>query len=129
MAYYADTNIGRNVLRRVEVIEVDDSGPIQKITCVGLADEYFEFPLRGQGHGMTSNPKVGALGYVMMANGRPDQAFLMGLEHPDERPVERKPGESTMYASKKQRVHMDENGDADFNTPDGVLYINTRDAE
>lgn len=126
MSYHADTDIGRNVLRRVEVIEVDDKGPIQKVTVMGLADEIFEFPLRGQPHGLTSVPKKGAIGYVMMANGRPDQAFLMGLEHEDDRKnfADRKAGESTHYGGEKQEVFHDKNGNTNINTPGGTVYIN-----
>jgi phage baseplate assembly protein V len=125
MSYNADIDIGRNVLRRVEVIEVDDSGPIQKVTVKGLADEIFELPLRGQPHGLTGVPKKGAIGYVMMANGRPDQAFLMGIEHEEDRPKEREPGESTMYATPGQQVHMDKNGNVVITSAGGgTVHIN-----
>lgn len=125
MTYHADVHIGRGGMRRVEVVEVDDSGPIQKVTVMGLADEYYELPLRGQPHGLTTVPKVGAVGYLMLANGRPDQAFLMGLEHPDDRPTDRQPGESTLYASAEQRVDMDASGNTHIRTPNGVVFINS----
>ncbi len=124
MSYDADVDASRNVMRRVEVVEVDDTGPIQKVTVVGLADEYFELPLRGQPHGLTTVPQVGAVGYLFLGNGRPDQAFLMGLEHPDERPNERVEGESIMYAKKKQRVELDDNGDILMKSPEGIIHIN-----
>lgn len=140
MSYYeADGDIGRNVMRRVEVIAVDDSGPIQKVTVMGLADEVFDLPLRGQGHGLTTVPPVGSIGYVMMAGGRPDQAFLMGLEHPEQRPSGREPGESVMYATPGQKVIMDKDGNTDQTSPGeyrnesggkqiiksgGIIYVN-----
>lgn len=123
--YHADRNLGRNVIRRVEVVAVDDTGEIQKVTCVGLADEYFDLPLRGQPHGLTGVPRVGAIGYVFMSNGRADQAFLLSLEHPEDRPTSRADGETTMYASQKQEVYMDKNGNTRANTPNGIFYINS----
>jgi len=125
MNYDADVDMGRNVTRRVEVIEVDDSGPIQMVKCMGLADEYFELPLRGQPHGFTGNPRVGAIGYVMMANGRPDQAFLMGLEHPDDRKKDREAGETTMYASPGQEINGDKDGNWVIKSQGGgTVHIN-----
>jgi phage baseplate assembly protein V len=139
MIYDADGDIGRNVMRRVEVIAVDDTGPIQKVTVMGLADEVFDLPLRGQGHGLTTVPPVGSIGYVMMAGGRPDQAFLMGLEHPEQRPNDRQPGESIMYATPGQRIVMDKDGNTAETAPGdrnlssggdqhvtsgGIIYVN-----
>jgi len=100
-----------SVMRRVEVIKVDDREGVQKVTVMGLADEVFELPYRGQGHGLTSVPKVGSVGYAFLVNGRPDQAVLTGLEHPDDRPKNLESGESTMYATPGQKVEMKSNGD------------------
>lgn len=124
MSYAADVDLGRNVMRRVEVIDVDDSGPIQMVRVMGLADEIFELPLRGQPHGMTSVPPKGAIGYVMMAGGRPDQAFLMGLEHPEQRPNGRDSGEAIMYATPGQRIDLDRDGNVLIKSAGGVVHIN-----
>lgn len=123
--YDADMDIGRNVLRRVEVIEVDDSGEIQMVRLMGLADEVFEMPLRGQNFGRTAVPTKGSIGYVLMANGRPDQAFGLQLEDPEIRPRNLKPGEVQTYAKEKQRILMDAKGDQHIDTPKGIVYINT----
>ncbi len=123
--YDADMDIGRNAIRRVEVVEVKDDGEIQMVTVKGLDEEVFDLPLRGQPHGLTSNPSPGAIGYVFMANGRPDQAFLIGLEHPEQRPRNLKPGESQTYAKEGQRILMDAKGDQHIDTPKGMVYINT----
>lgn len=126
MGYTADADSGRNAMRRVEVIEVDDSGPIMKVTVMGLADEIFELSLRGQPHGLTTVPVKGAIGYGFSPNGRPDQFFLMGLESEDNRKQfnGRTPGESTVYAKKGQEIYMKDNGDVDIKSPHGVVHIN-----
>lgn len=130
MGYSSDVDIGRNTGRRVEVISVDDTvderGAIQKVTVMALADEIYEFSFRGQPHGLTSVPKKGAVGYMFIANGRPDQAFLMGLEHEDDRKnfAGRKDGESTHYGGNGQEVYHKESGDTEIRTPNGILHLN-----
>lgn len=125
MLGYYDGHIGSGVMRRVEVIEVDDKDGVQKVKVMGLADEVFEFPYRGQGYGMTTVPTKGAIGYVMMANGRPDQAYLMGLENPDERPNNRQEGEAIMYAKPGQKVDMDKDGNVTIKSAGGgIVHIN-----
>ncbi len=121
--FAADHHLGRNLMRRVEVIAVDDTGPIQMVTVKGLADEEYKLPLRGQGFGMTSVPPVGSLGYLYAANGRPDQAFLMGLEHPEHRPRDRKEGETVLYALLGTLIEMTDDGDVLIKTP-GTFHSN-----
>lgn len=110
-------------MRRVEVISVDDRDGVQKVRVMGLADEIFELPYRGQGHGLTGVPKVGAVGYMFLAQGRPDQAFLLNLEHPDDRVKNRQTGETVMYATPGQTVEMDAAGNTIVRTP-GVFHVN-----
>lgn len=112
-------------MRRVEVIKVDDADGVQKVTVMGLADEVFELPYRGQLHGLTGVPKVGALGYMLLAQGRPDQAFLLGLEHPNDRPKDRATGETVLYASPGQRVEMDDDGNTIIKSaPGAIVHVN-----
>lgn len=117
-------HMGAGSLRRIEVVEVDDTGEIQKVTVRGLADEYFEFPLRGQPAGLTGNPVEGAVGYVLMADGNPDSAFLLNLENPKKRPTDLKGGESKFYGDAGQSVYAKENGDIDISSPTGIVHIN-----
>ncbi len=108
--FEVDQHIGRNLARRVQVIAVDDSGPIQTITVIGLADEYFTLPLRAQPFGLSGVPPVGSVGYLFAANGRLDQAFLMGMEHPDFRPRDLASGACQMYGKAGQSITHDELG-------------------
>jgi phage gp45-like len=126
MGWDADVHAGRSSSRRVKVIEVDDREDIQMATLEGLADEQFKLSYRGQSHGFTSVPKVGAVGYLFMGNGRPDQAFVMGLEHPDDRKKfnNQEPGESTHYGGADQQVKHDKDGNTHIKTPGGIVYIN-----
>lgn len=123
--FEADIDLGRNVMRRIEVVEVDDSGPIQKMTVMGLADEYFEMPLRGQAHGITGNPRVGAVGYAMMVGGRPDQCVIMSLEHPDDRKKDLASGETKVYGAPGQEMHADKDGNWVIKSSGGgTVHIN-----
>lgn len=123
--WQADRHATRNVMRRVKVVAVDDRPEIQEVTVEGLADEEIKLPLRGQPHGLSSNPRPGAVGYAFLANGRPDQAFLMGLEHPEDRVKDAKEGESHQYAAKSQRMAILKNGNLQHHTPKGRVYINS----
>jgi len=120
-----DEHATRNVKRRVEVVKVDDRPEIQEVTVMGLDEEEMKLPLRGQPFGMTSNPRVGSVGYLFAANGRPDQAFLMGLEHPEDRVKNKQDGESHMYGSKGQEMGMKRTGNLEHRTPRGRVYINS----
>lgn len=124
MTFAADRHIGRSMVRRVEVVEVDDSGEIQTITVQGLDGEFFELPLRNQPHGLSGVPPVGSVGILTMVNGRPDMAQLSNLEHPDLRPKNYKPGETVGYGPTEQLVEMVENGDVYIKSPSGIVHIN-----
>ena len=97
MNYFADLDISRNMIRRVQVIEVDDSGSQQLVRVTGLQGEEFRFPYRGQYFGATGVPPVGSDGFAMLIGGRPDQAFLIAIEHKDHRLRDMKSGEKAIY--------------------------------
>jgi hypothetical protein len=122
--FAADEHAGRSSVRRVEVIEVDDSGPIQRVTVKGLDGEVYKLAMRGQGFGLTGVPKVGYVGYLYGANGRPDQAYLGNLEDPNIRPKDRAEGETVIYGDKNQAMEMTEGGHVMWRTPDGVWHSN-----
>ena len=97
MTYAADRHIGRNVLRRVEVVEVDDTGPQQLVTVKGLPGELMLLPYRAQYFGASGNPPPGSDGLALLIGGRPDQAVLIGIEHQDHRPKNIGVGEKVLY--------------------------------
>ena len=97
MTYAADRHIGRNVLRRVEVVEVDDTGPQQLVIVKGLAGEIMRLPYRAQYFGASGNPPPGSDGLALLIGGRPDQAVLIGIEHQDHRPRNIGVGEKVLY--------------------------------
>ncbi|ADJ23045.1 Mu-like prophage protein GP45-like protein [Hyphomicrobium denitrificans ATCC 51888] len=117
--FHADRHAGRGMVRRVEVIEVDDKGESQIVTMKGLADEIFKISMRGQGHGLTGVPRVGAIGHLFLAGGRPDQAFVLNLEHPDDRIKGKDPGATTIYSSggKNVEIRSPAGGEVHINPP------------
>lgn len=117
-------HVQRSVARRVKVVKVDDTGPIQKVTVQGLADEEFELSARGQRFGMTGNPPVGSVGYLHIPNGDMDAAYMTDLEHPDMRPNNRESGEAIAYAKQGQRVELDKDGNILVKSPNGIVHIN-----
>lgn len=106
MSYFGDTDIGRNQLRRVEVLEIDDSGGQQVAIVQGLAGEVMKLAYRGQYFGATGVPPVGSDGFAMLVAGRPDQAVFIGIEHPDHRYRNLKPGEKAIYDAHGQVIKL-----------------------
>lgn len=95
--YPADQHGHRNIIRRVEVIEVDDKLPQQKMWVKGLHGEEIKNAYRAQPFGLSSVPPAGSEGYAFSMAGRPDQIFFLVTEHKDYRPVDKKPGETFLY--------------------------------
>jgi phage baseplate assembly protein V len=114
--FQADTHIGRNVIRRVEIVEVDDRGTQQRAIVRGLADEEMKLAYRGQYFGETGNPPPGSDGFALLVGGRPDQAVLLGIEHKDHRVRDLKPGEKAIYDAQGQIIKLVGSG--------GTLEIN-----
>lgn len=117
----ADVHVGRNAIRRVEVTGVDDSGGQQTATVRGSDGESFGVAINGQNFGFTSVPPIGSVGYAFMANGRPDQAFLLGMEHPDFRPKDQSDGGVIMYGEQGQFIGMGDDGNLVISAPTGNL--------
>lgn len=124
-SFYADMHAGRGMIRRVEVIEVDDTGESQVVTMMGLADEIFKISMRGQGHGLSGVPRKGAIGHLFFAGGRPDQAFVLNLEHPDDRIKNLESGEAVSYGAAGQTIKHDKDGNIILkSSAGGIVHIN-----
>lgn len=104
MGYLGDVHIGRNQLRRVEVVAVEDTGKQQLVTVKGLEGEVMKLAYRGQYFGASGVPPVGSDGFALLVGGRPDQAILMGLEHPDHRPTGLGEGERVLYNAHGDKI-------------------------
>lgn len=115
-SFYADMHAARGMMRRIEVLEVDDTGDSQIVTMQGLADEIFKISMRGQAHGLSGVPRKGAIGHLFLAGGRPDQAFVLNLEHPDDRIKGKDPGATSLYSSGGKNVEV--------HTGDGIFHVN-----
>ncbi len=118
-AFQADEHIGRSAMRRITIEAIDDSGPIQMATVRGLDGETYRAPV-GQLFGLSSSPPIGSVGYAFMGNGRPDQAFLMGVEDPTLRPRDQADGSVRLYAKEGQFIGMGANGDLVISAPGQV---------
>lgn len=119
--FTADTHIGRNAIRRARVVESQDDGELQLVTFKGFAGEYFKLAVRAQDHGLSSHVPVGSVGTIFMGGGRPDQAFVIGFEHPDHRPKDLKEGESVMYDNKGQTMSMVEGPLSHMKSPGKIV--------
>ncbi|UDL95512.1 phage baseplate assembly protein [Lichenihabitans sp. PAMC28606] len=84
-------------LFRIEHIKSDDTGEIQTVDAYGHANETLEGIIRTQPHGFTSNPPVGSHGIGLALRGIRTLAVALGLEHPDKRIKNLKPGQTAVY--------------------------------
>jgi len=98
------------MLRRVSVVEVDDTGSQQRIRATGLSGEEFRNVVRLQPHGFSSVPPVGAEGVILTMGGRSDRAHFLGLEHKDRRPTGRKAEEGVLYGPDDQEIYISKDG-------------------
>jgi phage baseplate assembly protein V len=79
----SDTHIPRNLMRRCEIVRVDDAGAQQLVDVRGLADETLKGILRVQPFGERSIPPIGTEGLVLFLGGRPNQGVMISGEHPE----------------------------------------------
>ena len=108
------TNPKDNMLVRARVDETDDSGKQQRQVLRGRKRE----KLGGASHktatvrlhGHTSVPWKDSHGMLVMIGGNPDQAFMLGGEHPDKRLKNLSDGDSALYRDTERYIHITEDG-------------------
>lgn len=96
MSYEHDDAI-RSMMRRVTLIETDDTGPQQTMRVRGFAGEELKDVVRIQPYGFTSHPPAGSEGLLLALGGRSDRAMVIGVEHPKSRPGSLGPGSQAIY--------------------------------
>ena len=129
--YPTDQHAHRNAIRRIIVKEVDDSKPQQKITASGLYSEEIKMGYRNQDFGVSSVPPIDSEGYALSLAGRTDQIFMMGTEHKDHRPTNKKPGETFLYDANGNVISMvkDSNGGSVEIKVDGAGKVTVKGAK
>ena len=82
---------------RGKLLGTDDSGKQQKVQVQGRAGEQLGSEKNGvprhEGYPMNTHLPKGSLVVVMMQDGNPDQATILGGEHPDHRKTDLQEGE------------------------------------
>lgn len=63
-----------------ELVDVDDSGPVQTGTYLALSGERYTGVRRVQGHGLSTHPAPGAQGLLLFPGGHRDRAVAIGHE-------------------------------------------------
>lgn len=87
----------QTMLRRVKLLELDDSGTLQKMRLSGLKGEELADVPRVQPFGLSTNPPVGSEGVLLALGGRSDRGMVLGVESPSHRPTAREPGSTVIY--------------------------------
>lgn len=94
------------LMRRVSLVELDDSGSQQRLRATGLAGEEFVNVVRAQHFGLTSVPPKGAEGLLLAQGGRSDRAHILGLEHGDHRRRDVEVGGTVLYDANGQAISL-----------------------
>lgn len=84
-------------LRRMRLLETDDSGTQQLMRFKGLKEEELKKVVRILPHGFTSVPPKDSEGVVYSLGGRSDRAMVLGVEHKDKRPKNTPEGGTIIY--------------------------------
>ena len=87
----------RPQLHVVTLGDLDDSGVQQLGSATGFYQHVIGQAVRRQTFGLTSVPPSGAEGLFLASGGRSDRGHLLGLEHPDHRPVGSPSGATVLY--------------------------------
>ncbi|CUA91253.1 phage baseplate assembly protein [Chelatococcus daeguensis] len=105
------------MLRRVRLLETDDTGTQQTMRLRGLRGETLSGVVRAQYYGLSSVPPAGAEGVLLTLGGRTDRAMVLGVEAPGVRPTGMQPGETALYGPDgtilkllMQKVYLDAQG-------------------
>lgn len=77
--------------------DLDDSGVQQLASATGFLGHVIGQAVRRQGFGLSSVPPAGAEGLFLASGGRSDRGHLLGLEHPDHKPLGTQLGGTVLY--------------------------------
>lgn len=103
-SFWQDLHLGRNIIRRVEVMETDDSDGFQKVTVEGLDGEIHKNVYRAQYFGSTGHVPKKSQGLLLMVGGRPDQGILIAIEDTDKREKNLAEGERCLYNAHGDKI-------------------------
>ncbi|WP_420104157.1 phage baseplate assembly protein domain-containing protein [Bosea sp. (in: a-proteobacteria)] len=103
-------------LVRFRVTGVDDSGPFQRVSGRGEGGETFDRLYRPQTDGLTTIPRIGALGYALFDGSR-ERGIVQGLEHAEDRPA----GETgkVLYGPDGQKLRLKPGGEIEMKSKNG----------
>ncbi|CAD7036347.1 hypothetical protein RHAB21_02513 [Pseudorhizobium halotolerans] len=76
---------------------IDERGGQQFVSGRGVYGDGYTRIHRIEPHGFMSNPIKGAKGLLISPNGNPDEAYVLGGEHPEKRPAGLPGGSSAIY--------------------------------
>jgi len=97
MSYWEHDDAIRSMIRRFQVLNVDDSGTQQILDLAGLYGEKPKRVLRVLPHGFTSNPPAGSDGLGLALGGRSDRLAYLDGGHEKHRPKNLPQGGAAIY--------------------------------
>lgn len=137
MPYDEHRDATRSMVRRVAVVEVDDSGDFQRLKLTGLAGEELKNVVRLHDFGFASNPPAGSEGLLMTQGGRADRVWAVGFEHQKYRQKDLPSGGQAIYDMAGNVIkmlvdggvsHTTNKGDTSHATPNGKFSLSAKKA-
>lgn len=104
--------VGRAVLAAV-----NDSGGLQRVQVVMLADEVHDNVERFQNYGLTSAPLSGAEAVALAAGGNRSHLVVVAMDDRRHRPKNLKPGEVMLYDHLGKYIRLAEDGFLEISAP------------
>lgn len=119
----------RQMVMQAILSTVDDSSAMQIVSAVVGQGEQLDGIQRIQAHGLTSNPKGGAMGLVLLVGGNRDIPVAVCFSGGEDRPTGLQPGEVAVYKDKSNYILFKDNGDVEIKNEGKVLVTPTGDIE
>jgi phage gp45-like len=94
------------MIRRVRLLESDDTGTQQKLKVRGLRSDEPADVVSLERWGETGVAPANAEGIMLSLGGRSDRAFILGLAHQDHRPKNTEAGGKVFYDANGSKITM-----------------------
>src|SRR4051794_8577962 len=102
---YHDDALGA-MIRRVRLMETDDSGTQQKVRVRGFRNDEPDGVVNLQRWGESGHAPPDSEALILSLGGRSDRSFVLGLEHKQHRPTGLGVGDKVIYDANGSAVRL-----------------------
>lgn len=110
----------RLLVGRAEVLNSDDSAPVQRINIAGPMSGETHEVIHHQGYGLSVHAPAGSVPLVLEIGANRANLAAIHAQSPAHRPKDLAEGEVVIYSQHGQRIYLKEDGSVDITAPSGV---------